>query len=71
MKPLTTYKPYIGHDRVFGDPEAGMRRDGYGRWYAKDEADAKFRELEAERDEARADAERWQKEANRRTSDAN
>ncbi|MFN7883256.1 MAG: hypothetical protein ACK5PF_09620 [bacterium] len=59
MKPLTTYKPYIGHDRVFGDPEAEMRRDYYGRWYAKDEADAVIRELEAERDAARADAERY------------
>jgi hypothetical protein len=79
VKPLTTYKPIIGHDRVFGDPEAEMRRDIYGRWYAKDEADAKFAELEkrvamladqvvirgrrlfeleAEREAARADAER-------------
>jgi hypothetical protein len=55
VRPLTTYKPYIGHDRVFGDPEAEMRRDGYGRWYAKDEADAVIRELEAERDAARAE----------------
>lgn len=31
-----------------------------GRWYAKDEADAVIRELEAERDAARADAERLQ-----------
>ena len=54
MKPLTTYKPHIGHDRVFGDPEAEMRRDYYGRYYAKDEADARIAELEAELETARA-----------------
>jgi hypothetical protein len=35
-----------------------MTADPGGKWYAKDEADAVIRELEAERDAARADAER-------------
>jgi hypothetical protein len=36
-----------------------MQADPDGQWYAKDEADARIAELEAERDAARADAERY------------
>ncbi len=53
MKPLTRYMPgksYTG--------DAYMTEQNDGQWYAKDEADARFAELEAERDTARADAER-------------
>ena len=54
MKPLTRYalETYsLGYSEL-------IPRD-HGQWYAKDEADAVIRELQAERDAARADAERY------------
>ncbi len=57
MKPLTRYalESYVQgwHERH------EMTADPCGKWYAKDEADARIAELEAERDAARADAERY------------
>lgn len=48
MKPLTRY---WNSDYMEAQPD--------GDWYAKDEADAVIRELEADRDAVRADAERY------------
>ena len=52
-KPLTRYFPYAERHKV-GAWNAVMRKHGNGGYYAKDEADARFAGLEAERDELEA-----------------
>jgi hypothetical protein len=54
VKPLIRYA--IESDRM---GLARLAESSCGQWYAKDEADARIAELEAERDAALADAERY------------
>lgn len=60
MKPINSYTHtvYVIH----GEWHAEMRRDSEGRWYAKDEADARIAELEAEREALRVECDGWARE---------
>lgn len=55
VKPLTRYDHGLAWNRAGAEPYSScMVPDDEGQWYAKAEADAVIRQLEAERDAARA-----------------
>lgn len=60
VKPLTRYDHECVWQRTGEEAYASrMFEDAYGMYYLADEADARIAELEAERDAAGADAERY------------